>query len=147
MGIKHSHLLALVVAVMLVVSACGGESRPSAVEWQAGWEEVQALVPDPVDLGVPPDKDLCGEAHVGIRYEAQQLVPTPDPIIDDAFQDWTEVATGMFFECPPHEPGMQGFDEAYVELARFAAEVDAVLVIDLQGFGVQPSGETPRVGE
>lgn len=137
----------LIVALILVASSCGGESRPSATEWQTGWEEIQALVPDATDLGVPPDKDLCNEAHVGIRYEAQQLVPTPDPIVDDAFQDWTEVATGMFFECPPREPGMRGFDEGYAELARFAAEVDAVLVIDLQGFGPQVGEGTHRENE
>lgn len=137
---RFSRFAVLVLAVSLVVAACGGEPRPSIAEWQPHWEAVQAIIPAPELLGEPPDSELCNTTHVAVRYEAPKLFPTPDPTIDDALTDWTEVARGMFFECPPDEPGMRGFDEAYAELERFAAEIDAVIALDVHGLSESSNG-------
>lgn len=124
--------LGSIIIVAMLATACGGESRPSAEEWQPQWIEVQSLVPDQADLGAPPDKDMCREAHVALRTETPRLLPTPDLALDDPVRDWVEIAEGTFFECPPREPELRGFDEAYAELTRFAAEINAVLAIDLE---------------
>ena len=122
----------LIIALALLTAACADDSRPTVAQWQPQWESVQALIPEPADLGDPPDTEVCGQAHVAIRNESLTLFPTPDRTINDPLRDWIEVAKGMFFECPPHEPGMRGFDEAYAELDRFAAEIDAVITLDLR---------------
>ncbi len=121
-----------VVLVALSASACGTVSRPSLEEWQPRWVEVQALVPSQDDLGDEPDRELCNQIHVAIREESRGLVPTPDPALDDAVRDWVKIAETTFFECPPRERELDGFDDAYRELARFAAEVEAVVRIDLE---------------
>jgi hypothetical protein len=128
-------LIVLGLALVLLGAACSRESRPTVAEWRPQWEAVQAIIPSPDLLGDPPDTELCNTTHVVVRLEAPKLFPTPDPTIDDALTDWTEVARGMFFECPPDAPNMRGFDQAYAELERFAAEIDAVIALDLQGLG------------
>jgi hypothetical protein len=121
----------VVVLVALSASACGTVSRPSLEEWQPRWVAVQALVPSQGDLGDEPDRELCNQIHVAVREEARGLIPTPDPALDDAVRDWVKIAEATFFECPPRERELDGFGDAYNELARFAAEVDAVVLIDL----------------
>jgi hypothetical protein len=140
MGGRFLRFVVLIAAMVLVAAACSDESRPSVADWQPRWESVQAIIPAPELLGNPPDAELCNTTHVAVRLEAPKLFPTPDPTIDDALTDWTEVARGMFFECPPDEPGMRGFDEAYAELERFAAEIDAVIALDLQGLSELTDG-------
>jgi len=140
MGVRFHHFVALILAMSLMAAACSDESRPSVAEWQPHWEAVQAIIPAPDLLGDPPDTELCNTVHVAVRFEAPKLFPTPDPTIDDALTDWTEVARGMFFECPPDEPNMRGFDQAYAELERFAAEIDAVIALDLQGLSDLSTG-------
>ena len=133
-------LVVLALALVLAAAACSSEPRPTVAAWQPQWEAVQAIIPPQNLLGDPPDTELCNTTHVAVRLEAPKLFPTPDPTIDDALTDWTEIARGMFFECPPDEPDMRGFDQAYAELERFAAEIDAVITLDLQGLGDPPDG-------
>jgi hypothetical protein len=119
-----------VVAAAVLVAACGGDDSVSLEDWEQEWLAVHALVPTQQELGASPSQDRCDEILVGIRQRASELVPAPDPTLDDAVKDWIAIAENMFFECPPVGPPIGSFDEGYQELERFAAQVAVVLELD-----------------
>lgn len=55
------------------------------------------------------------------------LVPTPDPALDEVVDDWVRLAEDAFFECPPASNQVPDFATAYAELRKLQAEVGAVI--------------------
>ncbi len=83
------------------------------------------------ELGDPPDRDVCGHALGVLRSERPDLLPAPDPALDVAVEEWVVIAEDAMFECPPSSHEIADLAQAYEELARLEAEVNAVLELDL----------------
>jgi hypothetical protein len=122
---------ALLVALLLIASACSDSSRPSVSEWESAWAAAVDAVPSPDQLGDPPDRDTCSQALGLLRSIRTRLIPTPDPVLDPTVRKWISVAETAMFECPPTTAELPSLTVAYDELARLKAEIDVVLVIDL----------------
>ncbi len=124
---RHSVILVLVA---LLVSACGSD-RPSVDDWQSRWDRISTSIPSEASLDAAESPAaFCTETLAYLRSNRAELVPTPDPAIDDVVTAWVEIAEDAFFECPPHNDQVGDFAEAYAELNRLAAEIELVLDID-----------------
>lgn len=117
-----SRTLRLLLVLGLMISACG-ETRPNATSWEEDWSNVVAIVPGQDFLDDDPS-ELCKTTLASLRESEQVLFPTPDASLDDPVRSWLEIAEGAFFECPPADGG---FPDAYTELDRLEAEVEASL--------------------
>jgi hypothetical protein len=115
--------LAVLIALVLGLAACGG-ARPTASAWSITWENTLNLVPEQSDLGEDPPKEQCETILASLREAQEDVIPTPDDLLDLTVNEWLLVAEGAFFECPPPEGG---FDGAYRKLSQLEAEVDAFL--------------------
>lgn len=114
------------ISMLLLLPACGGDTRPSDEEWALVWAEKRALVPDEVTLlggGQPLCDDLVGE----FRTRLPALRPTPTEALDDAVHAWVSHAESIVFECP-RDPGQLA--ERLAVLDVLAAEIDAGLAAD-----------------
>ena len=121
----------VVVTALLLLAACTGSDRPSTEEWQPVWQAASDAMPTLEELGDPPDSDICGHALGILRAERPDLLPAPDPALDVAVEEWVIIAEDAMFECPPSSHEIADLAQAYEELARLEAEVNAVLDIDL----------------
>ena len=121
----------LLVVLALLQGACADQSRPSVASWQAQWDEVVASIPEEAAVGEAPSNDLCTEVLTTLRELRPPLTPTPDLAIDDAVQEWFQIAEDAFFECPPRSELISSFADAYREMSRLEAEIN--LVLDLDG--------------
>lgn len=74
-----------------------------------------------------PIPATCSEALVALREVAPTLRPTPDKSIDGTVDQWLLIAEETMFECPPETGELTSFEDAYAELDRLAAQVDAVV--------------------
>lgn len=127
---NNRHPLSLVaIAVVLLLGACADQTRPTVAEWQPKWQAVLASVPEQPGVGEVPDA-LCTETLGALRTLRPDLTPTPGLAIDDAVQEWFQIAEDAFFECPPRSEVIGSFADAYSELLRLEAEVDLVLGFD-----------------
>lgn len=121
----------LVVALALLVGACGDQSRPTVASWQPQWQQVVASIPEESALGESPADDVCTGVLATLRDRRPPLTPTPDLAIDDAVQEWFQIAEDAFFECPPRSELIGSFADAYREMSRLEAEIN--LVLNLNG--------------
>ena len=128
--VAYRRFVAVVALAGVLTSACGAD-RPSVVDWQSGWADIVASIPDEtsVSAGELP-LSVCSETLVFLRAHRSTLLPTPDLAIDDAVTSWIEIAEDMFFECPPHNDQFKDFAGAYAELDRLEAEIELVLDLD-----------------
>jgi hypothetical protein len=118
-------------AVMLLAAACSDGDRPTASDWEQIWTDTTDELPTLLQLGDPPNRDLCSHALGALRSSRPNLFPTPDAALDGVVTEWVTVAEDAMFECPPSSHGIPDLASAYDELARLGAEVDVVLEIDL----------------
>lgn len=118
------------VAALIVAAGCSGSGRPTPETWLPEWAIAMAVVPSESDLGSAPTRDVCNTILGGLREARPSVEPTPYDALDAPVDSWFEVAEAMFFECPPHEAGLEGFSEGYEELAAFEAEVDAAIAAE-----------------
>lgn len=125
--------MVLVVTLLAGITACSGDGRPSADEWQPQWDAVLDAMPTQDELGDPPDPELCEQTLGMLRQETPALQPTPDMAIDDVVRQWAHIAEAIVFECPPQSHALPDLDHAYAELALLEAEVDAALATGTQG--------------
>lgn len=123
--VRQTQALLLTAALTLV--GCAGQARPERAEWQQHWDRVIEQVPDLPDLQVEDPKPVCDAALSLVREERVYLIPTPEVSLDDPVDDWLNVADETFFECPPRSGDIQGFDEAYLLLDDYLAEIQAAL--------------------
>jgi len=117
----------LLVSLLLVLAACGSESRPNAPIWEVDWNEVIALIPDQDSLGSPPDQNTCQTTLAAIRENSATLLPSPSVTIDDLATEWITLAEMAFFGCPPSGQDIASFDDAYAELSRIEQSVAVAL--------------------
>lgn len=128
-----ARVVAIVGLLSVLVSACGGDDRPSVEAWVPAWNRIVEAIPTPEELGNPPDREICSTALGVVRSESGDLFPTPDLAIDDVVTDWVRLAEDLLFECPPASQRVPSIEYAYGELARLEAEVATVLAIDTNG--------------
>lgn len=124
--LRHPRATILLVA-LLISGACGTGGRPAEDAWTARWDEAVATIPRQSELGTPPNTELCNSTLVYLREVRNDLIPTPDPAIDDVVTAWIRLAEDAFYECPPDSTEIPDFDFAYRELGTLQAEVDAAL--------------------
>lgn len=117
----------LLISLLLVLAACGSESRPNAPIWEVPWNEMIALIPEQDSLGSPPDQDTCQTTLAAIREHSAELLPSPSVTIDDLANEWISVAEMAFFGCPPVGQDIASFDDAYAELSRIEESVAVAL--------------------
>lgn len=115
----------LVLAGAVLWAACGGP--PTLAEWEQGWRETYAALPDLQELAVEEPGPVCEDALGMIRTAAAEWAEAPNDDLRDAFVAWSEYAESVFFECPPHDGTGPGFAAAYEEIDRLAAEIDALV--------------------
>lgn len=120
-------VVVLTACLLLAVTACGEDDRPTVEEWRPVWDRAVAAIPSRQALGDDPSAPTCEAVLVVIREAAPDLLPSPDLAADGAVGDWVAVAEETFFECPPTGPTVTSFDEAYEELDRLRAEVELVI--------------------
>lgn len=125
---RSSVLLALVL--FLLLGACAEQTRPTVAEWQLNWRAVVASLPEQPAVDEQPEAALCNETLATLRTMRPDLSPTPDRAIDDAVQEWFQIAEDAFFECPPRSGPIGSFADSYAELLRLEAEIDLVLGLD-----------------
>jgi hypothetical protein len=122
---RMTRVVALAVAAVILVS-CGGD-RPDEAEWSSLWQSVRQTVPDRSALDGPEAQRLCSDALAAIRDAQVSLIPTPSSALDDPMRNWIDTAEETFFECPPREADLQGFDVAYERLSIYEIEIEAAL--------------------
>lgn len=122
-----SKSLLLAVVLGLLLGSCGGGARPTASAWSITWDNTVALVPDEASLGEDPPKEQCETILASLRGAQEDVIPTPDDLLDVTVNEWLMVAEGAFFECPPSEGG---FEAAYKKMAQLESEVDAFVTPD-----------------
>ena len=126
-------LVVLGLLVVLAFASCADTGRPNLDDWAADWEGVTGAVPTLVQLGDPPDRDLCGHTLGRIREGRVDLFPAPDLALDPVVTEWFTIAEDAMFECPPSSSQLPSLEFAYRELARLEAEVDTVLMMSGEG--------------
>lgn len=122
---RQTRAVILIAALALV--GCADGARPDRAEWQQHWDRVVEQVPDLADLEVEDPKPVCDAALSLVREERVYLIPAPELALDDPVDDWLNVADETYFECPPRSGDVQGFEEAYVLLDDYQAEIEAAL--------------------
>ncbi len=121
----------LLAAAVLILVAQSGPGRPIASDWASTWDRAVTAMPTSEDLGDPPDRNLCSHALGELRSIRPDLIPTPDPALDAAVDEWMRVAEDALFECPPASGELPSLASAFDELVRLQAAIDVVLDIDL----------------
>ena len=116
--------MAALVAATLTGCARQG---PTMAEWRPRWETLRAQVPPVTAFASGPDAALCEQTLVILRESRDSVLPAPDEVIDAAVTDWLAHADTLFFECPPEEGELVGFEAAYRRLDSIAAEIESLL--------------------
>lgn len=122
--------IVVVISLALLLGSCADQSRPDVTSWQTSWNEVVASIPAQSTVGEEPSNELCTQVLSTLRERRPSLTPTPDLAIDDAVQEWFQIAEDAFFECPPRSEVIGSFAEAYGEMSQLEAEINLVLDLD-----------------
>lgn len=128
---RHAGLRAVGAAVALAVVASCAPDRPAMDDWAVRFARVVDALPAEQDMVQDPSRTVCNETLGFLRSNRADLTPTPDLSVDDAVETWINIAESAFFECPPSSGEIDGFAEAYRELDRLEAEIDAALGTDV----------------
>jgi hypothetical protein len=124
---KARHGALLVIACSLALSGCSRDDRPDTATWLPAWDAMTSVVPAQVDLGDPPDEDLCQDTLGSLREQNEGLLPSPSVTVDDLVTEWIAVAEAAFFDCPPEGEDIDSFSDAYEELDRIEESVNTAL--------------------
>jgi len=117
----------VVAAFAVTIAGCESSDRPDAASWLAAWQEIIDVVPDQGDLGEIPDQALCQDILADLREKSEGLTPAPSVTVDDLASEWVSIAEAAFFECPPQEPDLTSFADAYEEMDRIEQSVETAL--------------------
>lgn len=90
-----------IVGLFLVASACGGDARPTWEVWDLTWATAQSAVPSASALVESGEDGLCAAGLAQLRGIREELIPTPEPVLDESVSEWLEAAEAAFFACPP----------------------------------------------
>lgn len=108
---------------LVVTTSCTTTARPTSETWRPQWERQRDSLPEP-EAFVAGDAQFC-DALVGrARVNFPKLLPSPDPVLDNAVTAWIEQAEHLAFECPHSQPEV---DDAFRNVDILSAEVDGAL--------------------
>lgn len=138
---RPTRALAALAVLLLVLSSCQQEQRPSPAAWAIRWGEARAGLPDREAFSGTDDRARCDRALEELRGARERLLPAPDPDVERLATAWLDLAEGMMFECPLRSAPPTGFDAGYRELRRLAREVD--LALATAGAGPEPRPGAP----
>jgi hypothetical protein len=123
---SSTFILVCAMVLGLLVGGCA-DKRPDALDWEQGWRDATAMVPEQAALGSPPATELCARSLGSLRSVFGDLIPTPYLALDATVRTWLDIAQDAMFECPPSSADLPDMDAAYEELSRLEAEVASVL--------------------
>lgn len=112
------------LALSVPVAGCGSDDeRPTRAAWEQEWDDTRALIPDAAAFS-DGSTDRCGELLGEVRARREELTPSPNEVIDDAFTDWVQQAEALGLDCPGEA---EEVDERLRELDNLADLVDLAL--------------------
>lgn len=118
----------VLLGLILGISSCSAQPRPSPETWGETWSRVRAVVPEPAAFHDASDvRQLCGRVLGDLHQAREELFPAPDDDVARVAEAWLEFAEQMVYECPTRADGESGFDADLERLGWMAAEVDARL--------------------
>lgn len=126
-GPRRLSVVLLVLVVVVGGVACGRADRPAIAAWQETWETAQRIVPPPDTLQSPPRTETCDRVVASLRSIRGELLPSPDPLVDERVDDWLSSAESVFFECFDTAGPGRSVETAYAHLERLRAEVETAL--------------------
>lgn len=128
MRTKARAALAIALLLSLLTGACTSTVRPELLAWEDTWATARAVVPTIEVLRGEDTSDVCNRALGRLRELREELLPTPDEVLDVTVDEWLGVAEGMLFECPPvNDPD---YSTSFATLSRIEAEIALVIDID-----------------
>lgn len=113
--------------LLVALSACGAEQRPSLDTWLDTWRSVQQIVPEAHELSQLPREEECNEILGSLRAAAPRLHPAPDEIIGTTANAWLSYAESVFFDCFRSVGTQDPVGTAYERLDRLEAEVETAI--------------------
>lgn len=114
-----------IVGLFLLASACGGDARPTWEVWDLSWATAQSSVPSAEALVASGEDGLCGAGLVQLRGIREQLIPTPEPVLDESMSEWLETAESALFACPPI--GDDDYSEFFGELDQLEGAIASII--------------------
>lgn len=117
-------LIASLVVLLMVLSSCG-TSRPSWEVWDLTWATAQSSVPSASALVASGESGLCDSGLAQLRNIRSDLVPTPEPLLDETMNDWIETAESALFACPPIND--ENYEAAFAQLDQLEAAIDSLI--------------------
>ncbi|MBT8207800.1 MAG: hypothetical protein KJO18_05975 [Acidimicrobiia bacterium] len=110
--------------VVLLLSSCSA-ARPSWEVWDLTWATAQSAVPSASALVASGESGLCDSGLAQLRSIRSDLVPTPEPLLDETMNDWIETAEGALFACPPVND--ESYEAAFAELDQLEAAIESLI--------------------
>lgn len=121
-------LAAALAIVVLLTAACS--DNPDLADWEQGWRDTYAALPTLADVSVDDPTSICSETVGMLREATAKYTDAPNADLGEAFLEWSQYAESVYFECPPHDETGPGFEQAYEEMHRLAAEIDALIAFE-----------------
>lgn len=88
------------LALLLVAAACGESDadRPAASAWQPAWLGLRDLVPE-ADAIEDDGVEVCSRFLGEVRERRNDVLPTPDPSLDEPVEEWVAEAETVGLDC------------------------------------------------
>lgn len=118
---------AVAVCAAALLLTCASDPRPDMDAWLDAWTGAQRVIPPESSIGPDPSEKSCQHVLGELRSAQDALLPTPDPIIDDAVSAWLNRAERHFFGCFDDVASSTPVATAYAELGRLRAQVDSAI--------------------
>ena len=121
-------LAAMAVCLVLATTSCSEDL--SLDEWESVWQDTNANLPSLSDVTTADPLEVCSSALGSVRQAASDLIAAPNEDLAEAFLRWSDFAESVYFKCPPTGGNHAGFEGGYEEMARLAAEIEALLTFE-----------------
>lgn len=117
-----TRLVGIVLVASSIATACGDDAadRPAISEWKPRWLGTRDLVPDASRLD-DDGTEVCGDFLGEVRERRNEVLPTPDPTLDDLVREWVSEAETVGLDCDREGELAERLDD----LEAQADEIDA----------------------
>lgn len=122
--IRTPSLVTSTVVLILVLSSCG-TARPSWQVWDLTWATAQSAVPSASALVASGPSGLCDAGLAQLRDIRSDLIPTPEPVLDETMNEWIETAQSALFACPPIDD--EAYEATFTQLDQLEAAIDSLI--------------------